>query len=57
MSEYEYATEEYYEEEVHKPIKAKPLEAEEVTAVPVPETKKSLPGLDPYNKFLRWTDE
>jgi hypothetical protein len=57
VSEYEYATEEYYEDEVNKPIQAKALEAEEVTAVPVPETKKSQPALDPYNKFLRWTDE
>jgi hypothetical protein len=63
-SEYEYATEEYYEEEVDKSspkIKAQPLQPEEIMASPAQQSNdspllKKTPTLDPYNKFLQWTD-
>ena len=58
--EYEYATEEYYEEELEpKPqIRAQALEPEEIMATPAQlNATMSGPSLDPYNKFLKWTDE
>ena len=64
--EYEYATEEYYEEELEKTkpkpqIRAQALEPEEIMATPAQlngtMSDKKGPSLDPYNKFLKWTDE
>lgn len=64
--EYEYATEEYYEEELEKSqpipqIRAQALEPEEIMAAPAQlnatMSENKTPSLDPYNKFLKWTDE